>query len=50
MAGLVDPLDAVELRVSLAGRVRRNVLNHILADQLTDTRNGLKKANGGGQW
>lgn len=28
-ANLVDPLDKIELRASLAGRVRRNVLNHI---------------------
>ncbi len=52
-AGLVDPLDALELRASQAGRVRRNVLNHIQADELTgweEIVRRLKKAYGGGRW
>lgn len=52
-AGWVDPLDATELRASLVGRVRRNVLNGIQADELTpweEVTRRLKKAYGGGRW
>lgn len=34
--GLVNPLDTIEPRALLAGRVRKNVLNHNQADELTE--------------
>lgn len=52
LAGLVGPLDTIELRASLVGRVNRSMLNHIQADELTEWGEilcRLKKAYGGGQ-
>lgn len=53
MAGTVDAVDAVEIKASLVGRVKRTILNDIQADEFTpwnDIKKKLKRVYGGGRW